>query len=166
MSDKLGENTHTRTCEWCAKCIPEKAIKCPHCHKLRKDIERDRNAAYVLLPASILMLAIGASVFVNAWNQRSSRFSDAPSEAPWHEAVRVPPPPPPPPAKTLFAIPVAYILSTFPPEYHYYFSIQKFLGSVQGWVVIMNGLYAIVVFSCAGFRFRNLQRKTGTWWVF
>jgi len=32
-----------RVCEWCAESIPEKAFKCPHCTKWRKDIAQDRS---------------------------------------------------------------------------------------------------------------------------
>ena len=35
-----------RNCEWCTKEMPENAIACPHCGKLRKDIWRDKILSY------------------------------------------------------------------------------------------------------------------------
>jgi len=37
----------TRTCEWCAESIPREALRCPRCHKWRKDIDRERVLMYV-----------------------------------------------------------------------------------------------------------------------
>ena len=36
---KQGE----RACEWCSELIKLDALLCPHCHKWRKDIQRDYN---------------------------------------------------------------------------------------------------------------------------
>ena len=46
-----------RVCEWCATSIPEQALKCPHCTKWRKDIQKDIN-----LQKTWLGYAIGWSV--------------------------------------------------------------------------------------------------------
>lgn len=152
-----AQDTQTRVCEWCGESLAEKAIKCPHCHKLRKDIDRDRMHAYILLPASVLLFAIAASLLNKGWNAYSF-FS---GEAPWHEKVRVPPPLP----HEGFSS-VMEALARIVPEYRYHFSIQKFLGSLSGWFVIIEGLCAVLGFAGAIYYFRKLMRKTGRLWVF
>ena len=45
MSETVNEHD-ARVCEWCAKSIPQQAIKCPHCRGWRKDIYKDRIKCY------------------------------------------------------------------------------------------------------------------------
>jgi hypothetical protein len=53
MKEEMQE---TRKCEWCAKEIPQEALKCPHCGKFRKDISKDKFRCY--LCAFFMVLAL------------------------------------------------------------------------------------------------------------
>jgi len=54
----LGADTATRVCEWCKESIPQHALKCPHCQKWRKDIDRERVLYYFWAGASILPILL------------------------------------------------------------------------------------------------------------
>jgi hypothetical protein len=57
------ENEGTRVCEWCAETIPEKALRCSHCQKWRKDIEKEKILSYVWGLAAIVpagLFAVGS----------------------------------------------------------------------------------------------------------
>jgi hypothetical protein len=48
----------TRSCGHCVQLIPALALRCPHCRKWRRDIDRDRQLTYLWSGLSLIPLLI------------------------------------------------------------------------------------------------------------
>lgn len=61
-----------RICEWCHESISSEAVRCPRCHKFRKDIENDRLKFYFwLLFAFVPIVFFGVGLNRGWWNKIS-----------------------------------------------------------------------------------------------
>jgi len=70
----LGPN---RTCEWCARSIPENALKCPYCHEMPRHVQRDALTAITWIAAGwLLALVVWAIGLAVGWWREAGRFSD------------------------------------------------------------------------------------------
>ena len=72
MSDDLTASAEKRRCEWCKEVVRSDALKCPHCGKWRRDIERLRKRNYTCA-AGTLAVGLTASFLFYA-GTRSSTF--------------------------------------------------------------------------------------------
>ena len=135
-------STSTRICEWCAESIPEKALKCPHCTKWRKDIAEDRKKFSTNTAASIVLCVLSIIFFIGVWGDSSDQsimrerpFAEL---GEWHERVVTGGK-----FSDLGAPTGANMRKLMEsreafghPEVHYEFSVRKFLSSFWGWTVI------------------------------
>src|SRR5208282_4798128 len=71
-----------KECEWCRELIHIDALKCPYCHKWRKDIAEDRKRFFTY--AMIFSVSGVASVVTFSAGNANGQF-DTPGE--WHERV-------------------------------------------------------------------------------
>ena len=127
-----GQVEPTRVCEWCAKPIPRKALKCPRCNEWRKDIKTVRSRAWQCLLYCLALIASMVFWFIVANRQRW-----------WVEA------------KAAYKGIPLIVAST------YRLSLDKFLGHWSGWVMILlAGGCAFIL--CIGVSYEHeLKRKTG-----
>jgi hypothetical protein len=144
----------TRVCEWCAESIPEKALKCPHCTKWRKDIAEDQQQFFSYAIGLLVFLFFGVFVSSVVSGVSSTPLVTSPfgKLGEWHERVVTKS------NEMIGGIP------SFTDDVRYEFSVRKFLSSFLGWVVITCAVGApwCGVLACrAGNR---LERKTGSRW--
>jgi len=59
----------TRVCECCAQSIPQEAIKCPHCHEWRRDIQHSAQRIGTWLGVAILTVVCGFLLSILAKNR-------------------------------------------------------------------------------------------------
>ncbi len=152
-------STSTRVCEWCAESISEKALKCPHCAKWRKDIAEDRKNFFTNLAASILLLVLDGFFFLVVWQSSSTSFLPRFPEFSevWHERVVTKSD-----STEIMGIRMPGTYQTYQTTYE--FSVGKFLSSWEGWFVIVLAI-AGVRGSVLARRYRiSLERKTGARW--
>jgi hypothetical protein len=144
--------TSTRACEWCAEPIPEKALKCPHCTKWRKDIAEDRKNFFTYLAAGLAWCLFSIFLFIGVWEDssdpsimRSSQFAKLGA---WHKRIETPRPD----------------YSILGPQVRYEFSLWKFLISFWGWAVIACVIATVWCGVLARRARFSLERKTGSCW--
>lgn len=129
--------TGTRVCEWCAESISEKAFKCPHCQKWRRDIESDRRLYFGMTVGLFLLLLV---IFGTIYGETPTG-PPAFSGGAWHNVV-----------------------SGGGMSLLHVFSVTKFLSSGSGWIVIASAAgFVYLAYKLWGLK-DKLQRKTGSQW--
>ncbi len=165
-----SSTTSTRECEWCAESIPEKALKCPHCTKWRKDIAEDRKKFFTHATGSVVLCVLSAIFFIGVWGDssdqsfmRSRQFADL---GEWHERIVTG-------GKFIeLGAPTGENMRKLMesreafghPEVRYEFSVMKFLSSPWGWTVIACVIAAVWGGVLARRARNSLERKTGSLW--
>ena len=157
-----------KECDWCRELIRIDAVKCPHCHKWRKDITEDRKKHIGYCVVSMVMCLLAILLFAKVWEDSSSgelRFGEHLAKAgEWHERV----------GKEfngndyytkMLTTPVDKLK---PGDYvgnaHYEFSMRKFLSSVWGWAVIGLAIGGVWLGTLARRMRNDLERKWGSRW--
>ncbi len=152
-------STSTRVCEWCAEFIPDKALKCPHCTKWRKDISEDRKKLFTNVAAFVACFLFGALLFAEEWKKSAHPVWYGPvgSAEPgaWHE-------------KVVTKTKAIEIMGTPMPgtdqKVSYEFSVSKFLSSFSGWLIIVCAIGGVWGGILARSARDSLERKTGSRW--
>jgi len=132
------ENEHdARVCEWCAKSIPQQAIKCPHCGGWRKDIYMDRISFYLSLALtwiSLLGLIVG---YRQGWWHKVSWHPTGWKTGPWS------------------ILPGEFSVPSFE------FSFEAFLASFSGIIILIGIILGVLLSLIYGVK---LSRKIGSLW--
>ncbi len=152
--------TDTRVCDWCAESISRQALKCPHCHKWRRDIAQGRRTIKAAITASSVLACLALYVFITVWKASSAysyagpfssltslRLSD--QSRPWHERIET------------LSKPVQLLGFQNPPDVRYEFSINKFMTSLAGWAVIGLSLLSMLCDYGAFLAVKVLRQTTG-----